>query len=59
MASRLRGKETLISQMMIPLLMHWNAPCERMVAAEVSTRPRIKGHRRAQTVRLESQYKRG
>jgi hypothetical protein len=36
--SRLRGKETLISQMAMHLMIHWNTPCERISAAESDKR---------------------
>jgi hypothetical protein len=36
--SRLRGKETLISQVAMHLMIHWNTPCERISAAESGKR---------------------
>ena len=49
MASCLRGKETLISQMMMPWMMYENTPCERDLATEMGKRPLMRVHRRPET----------
>ena len=50
MASRLRGKETLISQMMMHLMMYGNTRYERIFAAKIGKRPLMKVHRRPETL---------
>lgn len=55
MASRLRGKETLISQMMMHLMMYGNTRYERIFAAKIGKRPLMKVHRRPETLGLIDQ----
>jgi hypothetical protein len=57
MASRLRGKETLISQMMMHVMTHGNTPCERTFAAKLGKRPLMRVHRRPQTSESDESIK--